>query len=99
MSGIKNVLGQDNEPTPTYKPVAGEVADYARDLAKGAEELYERVVSKLHPVMRQETQANPAGISRDISKYPPLFADLHASLTIIESSIESIQDALTRTEL
>ncbi len=85
---------------PTRQPVSAEVAQFAQNLANRAQALAERVNGKLHSVMTSETpRACGGAIAKDSVEYPPLFSDMRNSFQGIDSALDSIEYALSRTEL
>jgi len=81
------------------QPVAAEVAQFAERLAKQAQQLAERVNGKLHSVMTSEGP-RPCEVSgKDSMEYPPLFSDLRENLIAINGALDSIEYAMSRTEL
>ena len=84
---------------PQRQPVSAEVAEYAERLSNRAYQLAERVNGKLHSVMTSE-QPRPCELkSNDPVEYPPLFADMRGNLNGISNALDSIEYALSRTEL
>lgn len=93
---LGNAIGAGS---PDRQPVAAEVANFAERLARRAQELAERVNGKLHSVMTSECPRPCEGIGKDSQEYPPLFADLRGNFQSIASALDSIEYALSRTEL
>lgn len=81
------------------KPVSAEVAGFAELLANRAQQLAERVNGKLHSVMTSETPRPCETTCKDSQEYPPLFADLRNNFQAIAVALDSIDHALSRTEL
>lgn len=81
------------------QPVAVEVMNYAQNLAGRAQTLAERLNGKLHTVMTSETPRACVASLKDGAEYPPLFSDLRNSFQGIDSALDSIEYALSRTEL
>jgi len=79
--------------------VAAEVAQFAERLANQAQQLAERVNGKLHSVMTSECPRTCEVVSKDSTEYPPLFSDLRGNLIAINGALESIEYAMSRTEL
>lgn len=79
--------------------VAAEVAQFAERLANQAEQLVDRVNGKLHSVMTSEVPRPVEVAGKDSTEYPPLFSDLRAKLMAIHGALDSIEYALSRTEL
>lgn len=89
-----------NEATcAARQPVSAEVAMFAEQLAKRAQDLAELVNGKLHSVMTSETPRPCEDISKDSQEYPPLFADLRNNFQSIAGALDSIEYAMSRTEL
>jgi hypothetical protein len=89
-----------NEASCTARqPVSAEVAQFAERLATRARDLAERTNGKLHSVMTSETPRSCEVLSKDGQEYPPLFADLRGNFVSIASALDSIEYALSRTEL
>ena len=80
-------------------PVSVEVAGFAERLANRAQDLAERVNGKLHSVMTSEMPRPCEGIGKDGQEYPPLFADLRGNFNAIAGALDTIEYALSRTEL
>lgn len=86
--------------TPARQPVSQEVAQFAQNLASRAQALAEMVNGKLHPVMTSETpRPLSAACEKESVEYPPLFSDIRCNLFGIENALNSIEYALSRTEL
>lgn len=83
----------------TRQTVAAEVAQFAERLANQAHALAERVNGKLHSVMTSECPRPCEVAGKDSTEYPPLFSDLRGNLMTINGALESIEYALSRTEL
>lgn len=87
------------------KSVATEVVEHAAHLAKRAQASAERANQVLQPVMITDGLVDgpvPEGAISSAQKereYPPMFAELRANLLTIENAINSINYALSRTEL
>ena len=81
------------------QPVSAEVSQFAERLANQAQALAERVNGKLHSVMTSECPRPCEVASKDPTEYPPLFSDLRENLMTINGALESIEYALSRTEL
>jgi len=89
-----------NEASCTVRqPVSAEVAQFAERLATRARDLAERTNGKLHSVMTSETPRSCEVLSKDGQEYPPLFADLRGNFVAIAGALDSIEYALSRTEL
>ena len=84
---------------PARQPVAADVMQYAQNLANRAQSLAERVNGKLHPVMTSETPRACGAVCKDSVEYPPMFSDLRDNLQGIDAALDSIEYALSRTEL
>ena len=82
---------------PVRQPIASNVVALGQSMAKRAQSLAERVNGKLQSVMNND--ASPPCESTKMDEYPPLFADLRASLRSIEDALNSIDDSISRTEL
>ena len=86
--------------TPIRKPVSVEVAEFAQNLANRAQDIADRVDGKLHSVMTSSTPRELVNACvKDSVEYPPLFSDLRINLQGIESALNSIEYAMSRTEL
>lgn len=91
-------LGQ----APSRQTASEDIQHFADRLAGRAQDLAKRVEDKLNSVM---TGAQPnAGkeigqIQKGTQALPPLFASLSSKLTSIEGALDSIESALSRTEL
>jgi hypothetical protein len=81
------------------QPVSAEVAQFAERLANQAQQLAERVNGKLHSVMTSECPRPCEVVNKDSTEYPPLFSDLRGNLIAINGALESIEYAMSRTEL
>lgn len=92
----ENKKGADQ---PQRKPVSAEVANYAERLANRAQQLAERVNGKLHSVMTSEGPRPDELPCKDPVEYPPLFSDMRGNLNGISNALDSIEDAMSRTEL
>ena len=92
-------LGAANCTVPTRQPVAAEVAQFAQTLNQRAASLADLVNGKLHPVMTSDYPRECGKPGKDGVEYPPLFSDLRGNLQGIESALDSIECALSRTEL
>lgn len=80
--------------------VAEEIVTFAHELAERAEKLSERVHGKLHPVMVPEAPRPCCDASAKLSReYPPLFGELRSRFYSISNALESIEAAMSRTEL
>ena len=88
-----------DEGCSARQPVSAEVAQFAERLANQAQALAERVNGKLHSVMTSECPRPCEIASKDSTEYPPLFSDLRGNLMTINGALESIEYALSRTEL
>lgn len=86
-------------PQPARQPVSADVMQYAQNLANRAQSLAERVNGKLHPVMTSETPRACGTACKDSVEYPPMFADMRNNLQGIEAALDSIEYAMSRTEL
>ena len=93
-----NYAGQD-AAQPVRPPVSTEVAQFAEGLANQAQALAERVNNKLHSVMTSDFPRPYEVAGKTSTEYPPLFADLRGNLMRIDDALESIEYALSRTEL
>lgn len=99
------MIQKDANPTMdagyvTRQTIAAEVAQLAQRMADRAQQLVEQMHKKLHPVMTAPYYPPPreAAITDSI-EYPPLFFDLRGNLMAINGALESIEHALSRTEL
>lgn len=80
------------------EPVSHEIMYSAARIAGKAESLEKRLHEKLGPVMQScppicEVKGKPLSI------YPPLFEDLRSKLDVIDCALNSMEDAISRTEL
>mgnify|MGYP001559326346 CR=1 FL=1 len=94
MSSEKNNIGCE----AVRRPVAAEVAEFAQFLANRATALSERVNFKLESVMAADCP-RPCDTERKEQQYPPLFSDMRNSFRGIEVALDSIENAISRTEL
>ena len=92
-------LGNANSQMPQRAPVSNEVVSFAERLANRAQQLAERVNGKLHPVMTSEQPRPCEGNGKDGQEYPPLFSELRNNFQAIAGALDSIEYALSRTEL
>jgi len=92
---IQNNIG----PCAAHEPVAADVVSFAERLANKAQQLSEAVNVKLHPVMNSEQPRPCESIGKEIQEYPPLFAELHNKFQAIAGALDSIEYAMSRTEL
>lgn len=87
-------------PTPARVTVAQEVLDFSYQLAERAANLAERVQGKLSGVMVSPAPACNTGEAEKLSReYPPLFSELRGRLYHFQTALDTIEDALSRTEL
>lgn len=84
---------------PVRQSVAVEVTQFAESLANRAQQLVERVNEKLQPVMSGEVPRACSASTKESMEYPPLFADLRSNFQAISIALESIEYAMSRTEL
>lgn len=84
---------------PARQSVAIEVTQFADSLANRAQQLVGRVNEKLQPVMSSEVPRACSASTKESMEYPPLFADLRSNFQAISSALESIEYAMSRTEL
>lgn len=89
---------QAAKPT-ARQPVSADVMQYAQNLSDRAQSLAERVIEKLHPVMTSDAPRACAALCKESVEYPPMFADLRSSLQGIDAALDSIEGAMSRTEL
>lgn len=94
-------LKPQNEMTSVARQsVSAEVTLYAERLAVRAQELAERVNGTLYPVMTSAVPHPCEGTNeRTLQEYPPLFADLRNTFQAIAGALDSIESAISRTEL
>lgn len=78
--------------------VAEEIVSYAHELAEKADYLSGKAHDKLSPIMNQCSPAQDIG-KQVPREYPPLFESIRIALGSIDKSLESISEALSRTEL
>jgi hypothetical protein len=88
-----------NAECSARQPVAAEVVQFAERLANQAQALAERVNGKLHSVMTSDCPRPCEVTGKDSIEYPPLFSDLRGKLIAINGALESIEYAISRTEL
>ena len=86
-------------PCAAREPISTEVVSFAERLANRAQQLSERVNEKLHPVMTSEASRQGEGTVKEVQEYPPLFADLRNNFKKIAGALDSIEHAVSRTEL
>lgn len=79
--------------------VAQEVMQYASRLAEMADKVSSRVQGKLQPVMLSDRPCGTVEKAKEPREYPPLFEELRNRLQVIESSLYSIENSISRTEL
>lgn len=82
----------------TRTPVAIDVVRFAELLANRAQSLAERTNVKLHPVMTAD-YPRPCAENLKEQEYPPLFAELRNNFQAIAGALDTIEHALSRTEL
>lgn len=94
---------KDNEKCTTQPvpqcTVSDEILGYASSLAEQINYLAERVHGKLRPVMVEDYPKAGCCEAVKSREYPPLFNELRNKFDSIKYSIESIESALSRTEL
>lgn len=79
--------------------VAKDILDLAQRIADRSDVIAGKVHMRLGPVMMPPsppTEAKPEQVSRT---YPPLFDELRERCRTIERALNSIEEALSRTEL
>jgi hypothetical protein len=81
------------------EPASHEIMYSAARIAEKAEALEKRMHGKLGPVMMLCPPPCEAVKGKSIASYPPLFEDLRSKLDVIERALNSMEDALSRTEL
>ena len=96
---MNNQLLKGSCVSPTREPVSAEVASYVQRLAERALFLADRVNGKLHSVMTSECPRACEEKGKDLVEYPPLFSDIRSNLNGIENALDSIESAMSRTEL
>jgi len=98
----KYAMSQDSSKmctAATRPPIAVAVLTSVQHLAERAQTLAERINAKLSSVMTSEQTCNDVSRPKDSIEYPPLFSDLRNSIQVIESALNSIENALSHTEL
>lgn len=80
------------------QPLAADMVNFAEVLANRAQSLAERTNGKLHPVMTAD-YPRPCPENPKEQEYPPLFAALRNNFQAIAGALDTIEHALSRTEL
>lgn len=82
------------------EPISQSILSFASRLADKADSLATRTHNKLGPVM-QSVPPSPEGLKpvTGSQAYPPMFDELRERFNVIDRSLNSIEDALSRTEL
>ena len=70
-----------------------------RNVVSHAVDLAKRVHEKIDPVMLPGSSPLVSSENKEPETWPPLFNELRMKMQSIEQSLNSIEDALTRTEL
>lgn len=83
---------------PARQPISEEVVQFSEQLAHQAQQLAERVNNKLQSVM-SVADPRPTEAQCKEKEYPPLFCYLRGNFIVINDALESIEYALSRTEL
>lgn len=99
MQGMVKQQGKYNNAPTCRQTVASEVTEFAQSLANRAQSLAERVEGKLNSVMTSAAPRDCGDACSPSVEYPPLFSELRNSLQGIEASLNTIEYALSRTEL
>lgn len=81
----------------TRQPISIEIVNFSEKLANQALLLAHQVNVKLQPVMVGETQQVRA--DELMTEYPSLFNELRRNFLSIQEALESIENAMSRTEL
>lgn len=88
-----------NQEKAARVPVSATVLSMAALVAKRAQAVADQVEAKLHSVMANSPSPPCEAISKVQEQYPPLFADLRTELDAIAGALDTIERALSRTEL
>ena len=100
MYGNKALATTANEGCAVGRePLAADILRYGESLANRAQSLAERVNGKLRPVMTSETPRAMPDCAKDAREWPPLFNELRNYFDAVGSALESIDYAMSRTEL
>ena len=86
-------------PSVTRQSTAAEVAQIGQVLSKRAQELAERLEERLRPVMSVPTPRVCEDSAKEARQFPPLFSDLRSTFGLIKDALDSIENAIQRTEL
>jgi hypothetical protein len=79
--------------------VASELLKLTQQIAERAGSIAERLNGKLAPVMKSQQPSNPCVGEKLSREFPPLFAEWSSYIFALRSSLDSIEDAIRRTEL
>ena len=100
MNGNKALTPTGNdECAADRQPLAADIMNYAASLATRAQNLAERVNGKLRPVMTSEIPRPIPDPAKDAREWPPLFHELRSCFDVVGDALESIEYAMSRTEL
>ena len=82
------------------EPISMNILSFAQKLADRADSLATRTHNKLGPVM-QSQPPSPENLKSVTGSqaYPPMFDELRERFSVIDRALNSIEDALSRTEL
>ena len=89
----------EREPSTEREPVSKEIMHKAARIAEKAEFLEKRLHGKLEPVMQLSCPSLVPQGKPPLEVYPPLFEDLRSRLDVIDCCLNSMEDAISRTEL
>lgn len=81
------------------EPIAAEIVKFAIELADRSERLAERVGGKLHPVATSPTPLPCREELKGHREYPPLFNELNGLFRRLQSSLDNIEETMSRVEL
>lgn len=99
---MKNLYDSETMKNPPAlglrQTVASQALDYITKVCDMADRIAARAYERLQPVMAPSTpRGQPENI--DQVEWPPLFSDIRNKMQAIEAALDSIDDALSRTEL
>lgn len=81
------------------EPISQSILSFASRLADKADSLATRTHNKLGPVMQVPPSPENLNSATVSQTYPPMFDELRERFNVIDRSLNSIEDALSRTEL
>ena len=96
---MKENYAMDTKAGQPREPVSAEVVCFANRLVNQAQQLAGLVNEKLRPVMTSDRPRPCEETVKDGMEYPPLFADLRGNFQAIAVALDSIEYAMSRTEL